>query len=50
MGECTDCQVAYDKSYEDIINEFIVPLGKPLMTNLTSGHGFYKAAIPLVQR
>jgi muramoyltetrapeptide carboxypeptidase len=47
MGECTNCQAAYGKSYEDLINEFIVPLGKPLMTNLTTAHGIYKVAIPI---
>jgi muramoyltetrapeptide carboxypeptidase len=47
MGECTDCIVSYGKSYEDLINEFVVPLGKPLMTNLTTAHGIYKAAIPI---
>ncbi len=47
MGECTSCTVAYGKSYEDLINEVIVPLNKPLMTNLASGHGRYKMAIPI---
>lgn len=47
MGECTGCQAAYGKSYEDIIKEFIVPLGKPLITNLATGHGVYKAALPI---
>ncbi|MBZ4647528.1 MAG: LD-carboxypeptidase [Clostridia bacterium] len=47
MGECTGCQAAYGKTYEDLINEVIVPLGKPLMTNLATGHGTYKAAIPI---
>ncbi|ANX11598.1 LD-carboxypeptidase [Fictibacillus arsenicus] len=46
MGECTNCNPAYGKTYENVIDEFIVPLGKPLMTNLASGHGFYKAAVP----
>lgn len=50
MGECTDCPNAYGKSYNDLISEFIAPLGKPLMTNLASGHGFYKAAIPIGAR
>lgn len=50
MGECTNCPEAYGKSYDDLINEFIVPFGKPLMTNLASGHGFYKAAIPIGAR
>ncbi|MCI2256566.1 LD-carboxypeptidase [Domibacillus sp. PGB-M46] len=50
MGECTDCPNAYGKSYNDLISEFIVPLGKPLMTNLASGHGFYKSAIPIGAR
>jgi len=47
MGECTGCQDAYGKTYEDVIEEFIVPLGKPLVTNLASGHGTYKAAVPI---
>jgi muramoyltetrapeptide carboxypeptidase len=47
MGECTGCQVSYGKSYEDLINDFIVPLGKPLMTHLTTAHGIFKAAIPI---
>jgi muramoyltetrapeptide carboxypeptidase len=47
MGQCTGCQVSYGKSYEDLITEFVVPLGKPLMTNLSTAHGTYKAAIPI---
>lgn len=47
MGECTNCAAAYNKSYDDLINEVIVPLNKPLMTNLASGHGRYKMAIPI---
>lgn len=47
MGECTNCTIAYGKSYEDLINEVMMPLNKPLMTNLASGHGRYKMAIPI---
>ncbi len=47
MGECAGCYANYGKSYDDIINEVIIPLGKPLMTNLASGHGLYKMAIPI---
>lgn len=47
VGECTNCTDAYGKDYESIINEVLVPLGKPLMTNLASGHGYYKMAIPI---
>ncbi|HZG76537.1 MAG TPA: LD-carboxypeptidase [Paenibacillus sp.] len=47
MGECTNCQLAYGVSYDALIEEVIVPLGKPLLTNLASGHGLYKAAIPI---
>lgn len=47
MGECSNCDTSYGKSYEDLIKEVIVPLGKPLMTNLASGHGMYKMAIPI---
>lgn len=47
MGECTECPNAYGKSYEDLITDVIVPLGKPLLTNMASGHGYYKAALPI---
>lgn len=47
MGECTNCTDEYGKSYEDLISEVMVPLGKPLLTNIASGHGKYKAAIPI---
>lgn len=47
MGQCTECPVSYGVSYDELINEFIVPLGKPLMTNVTTAHGTYKAAIPI---
>ena len=49
MGECTNCVPAYGKTYNDLIIEFLVPLGKPLMSNLASAHGLYKAAIPSEQ-
>ncbi|MFC0237234.1 S66 peptidase family protein [Fictibacillus phosphorivorans] len=47
IGECTKCEPAYGVTFENVIDEFLVPLGKPLMTNITSAHGYYKAAIPL---
>lgn len=47
MGECTGCTAQYGKTYEDVIRDVLVPLGKPLMTNIASGHGRYKAAIPI---
>ena len=47
MGECTACVASYGKTYDSLINEVIVPLGKPLMTNLRTAHGTYKAAIPI---
>lgn len=47
MGQCTGCETAYGISYEALINEFLIPLDKPLMTNLATGHGTYKAAIPI---
>ncbi|WP_409346716.1 LD-carboxypeptidase [Paenibacillus sp. MBLB4367] len=46
-GECTGCQTAYGKTYQNLIDEVLVPLGKPLLTNLASAHGYYKAAIPI---
>lgn len=50
MGECTGCPTSYNTSYQDLIDNFIVPLGKPLMTNLATAHGRYKAAIPIGAR
>ena len=47
MGECSNCIPSYGKTYENLINEVMVPIGKPLMTNLASGHGYYKMAIPI---
>ncbi|MEK3890478.1 S66 peptidase family protein [Bacillus sp. FSL K6-3431] len=47
MGQCTECPISYGVSYEELINDFIVPLEKPLMTNVTTAHGVYKAAIPI---
>ncbi|MBY7142082.1 LD-carboxypeptidase [Virgibacillus sp. NKC19-3] len=47
MGECTECPASYGVTYEDLINDFLVPLGKPLMTNVATAHGTYKAAIPI---
>jgi muramoyltetrapeptide carboxypeptidase len=47
MGQCTNCPVSYSTSYNDLINTLLVPLGKPLMTNLATSHGYYKAAIPI---
>lgn len=47
MGECTNCPAAYNTSYLDLINTLLVPIGKPLMVNLATGHGYYKAAIPI---
>ncbi|WP_053218671.1 S66 peptidase family protein [Virgibacillus senegalensis] len=47
MGECTNCPVSYGTTYEDLINALLVPLGKPLVINLSTGHGIYKAAIPI---
>ncbi|WP_211749400.1 LD-carboxypeptidase [Paenibacillus sp. Marseille-Q4541] len=47
MGECTGCLEAYGVSYQELIEDVIVPLGKPLMTNVTTAHGLYKAALPI---
>ncbi|OCT13717.1 LD-carboxypeptidase [Paenibacillus pectinilyticus] len=47
MGLCTNCSTSYNTSYDDLINGIMVPLGKPLMTNLSTAHGLYKAAIPI---
>jgi len=47
LGQCSNCEAAYGVSYDQLINEFLVPLGKPIISNLSSGHGEFKAAIPI---
>jgi muramoyltetrapeptide carboxypeptidase len=47
MGECTNCVPAYGVTYNELIDEFLVPLGKPLMSNLATAHGRFKAAVPI---
>lgn len=47
MGGCTQCDPAYGKSYMDVIVDVLVPLGKPLMTNLATAHDYYKTTVPL---
>ncbi|MDX1772050.1 MAG: LD-carboxypeptidase, partial [Planococcaceae bacterium] len=47
MGECSNCEIAYGKTYNDLIDEVLVPLGKPLISNLATGHGPLKAAIAI---
>jgi muramoyltetrapeptide carboxypeptidase len=47
VGECSNCEDSYGATYDELINQVIVPLGKPLMTNLASGHGYFKMAIPI---
>lgn len=50
MGECTNCEPAYEVTYNQFIEEFVVPLGKPLITNVKTAHGPYKAALPIGAR
>lgn len=47
MGECTNCEPAYGVTYNQLIDDFLVPLGKPLLSNVATAHGRFKAAIPL---
>ncbi|NEZ47491.1 LD-carboxypeptidase [Clostridium niameyense] len=47
MGECTGCNEAYGKTYENLLDEVILRFNKPTITNLASGHGYYKATIPI---
>ncbi|WP_240375849.1 S66 peptidase family protein [Bacillus piscicola] len=47
MGECTGCSVSYGVSYEELIADFLVPFGKPLLTGLATGHGLFKTTIPI---
>lgn len=50
MGQCTDCPVSYGTTYDDLIETLLVPLGKPLMTNLRTAHGRYKTTVPIGAR
>lgn len=47
IGECTRCQPAYGESFIDVIRKELVPLGKPIIANLRTAHGHYKAAVPI---
>jgi len=47
VGGCTNCTVSYNTPFEALIEEIIVPLGKPLLTHVATAHGRYKAAIPI---
>ncbi|NRF91299.1 LD-carboxypeptidase [Paenibacillus frigoriresistens] len=47
IGQCTNCTISYSTTYNDLIAGLIVPQGKPLMTNVSTAHGLYKAAIPI---
>lgn len=50
MGECTGCAAAYGITYEDLIEQFLVPLNKPLLTGLATGHGRFKTTFPIGAR
>lgn len=47
MGGCHECPDAYGKTYEDLIRDVLVPLGKPLIAGFASGHDVYKAGVPI---
>jgi muramoyltetrapeptide carboxypeptidase len=47
IGECTGCQPAYGETFFDVVRNELVPLGKPILTNLRTAHGRYKAAVPI---
>ncbi|SFE86301.1 S66 peptidase family protein [Alteribacillus iranensis] len=47
MGECSGCSMAYGVSYEELIDDFLVPLGKPLITGLSTAHGLFKTTVPI---
>lgn len=50
MGECTNCPSAYGETYRDLIQDVLVPIGKPLMAGLATAHGRFKAAVPIGAR
>src|SRR5699024_3756669 len=47
MGQLSDGPAAYNTTYRDLIDAVLVPIGIPLMINVATGHGYFKAAIPI---
>jgi muramoyltetrapeptide carboxypeptidase len=47
IGQCTSCTVSYGTTFYNLINSLLVPIRKPIISNLATGHGYYKATIPI---
>ncbi|GAK12755.1 LD-carboxypeptidase [Geomicrobium sp. JCM 19039] len=47
IGRCSRCYPSYEVSFNQLIESFFVPIGKPTITNIMSGHGTYKTTIPI---
>ncbi len=47
LGYFTDCTSSSNQKVEDIINEYILPLNKPTISNFATGHSFPFVTIPI---
>lgn len=47
LGDFTDCQDSSGKSIMDVINDIILPLGKPVIHSFPCGHGPIKTTLPI---
>ena len=47
IGDFTDCKASYDRTFHEVISEFIEPLGKPAITGFKAGHGLYNITLPI---
>ena len=46
LGDFTDCIDSSGKTVRDVINDIIIPLGKPVILSFRCGHGPVKATLP----
>jgi len=46
LGDFTNCLDSSGKSIRDVINDIIIPLGKPVILSFRCGHGPIKATLP----
>lgn len=47
LGEWTDSKTEYGKTVEMVLDEFLLPLGKPIVANVTFGHDKYNLTLPI---
>ncbi len=50
IGDFTNCENSYGRSVFDVLNDILVPLGKPAIYNVPAGHGHYNVTLPIGAR